>query len=445
MKRVVSVILALTLILGLSVSVTADNGGSSLLKNVQHLKNSTIRMEAGAKVIYVDPVWIDDAKQDADIIFISHTHFDHYSTQDIKNLMKKDAVLVVPEDGVDAAQKEGITNIKAVVPNKNYNVGGIRFKTVPAYNADKLWHPKSNNWVGYIITANNADYYFAGDTDVYPEMSYIKADVAFLPVGGTYTMNSQEAIEAAKLINPEIAVPIHFSDVAGNSDDAVNFVRGLDNGIKGVVLKDLLNGVSLLKQSTIRIQGNKTVYFDPMGIEGEPKDADVIFISHSHGDHFSIDDIKKLAKENALLIVPNDCVKQVVEAGFTNIVAVSPSKSYEVDGLKFSTVPAYNIDKEFHKKDSNWLGFIANINGISYYFAGDTDYIPEMKDIKASVAFLPVGGTYTMTSNEAVEAANTMNPLIAVPIHYQDIVGTKKDAQDFVKGVNGLIKGVLLK
>ncbi len=445
MKRVFSVILAMVLILSISASLAADNGGVSLLKDVQHLKQSTIRMEAGAKVIYVDPVWIDDAKQDADIIFVTHTHGDHYSIQDIKKLMKKDATLVITEDGVDAAQKEGITNIKAVVPDKNYNVGGIRFKTVSAYNKDKPFHPKSNNWVGYIITANNADYYFAGDTDVYPEMRYIKADVAFLPVGGTYTMTAQEAIEAANLISPEIAVPIHFADVVGNSVDAMNFVRGLDNGIKGVVLKDLLNGVSLLKQSTIRIQGNKTIYFDPMGIEGEPKDADVIFISHSHGDHFSVDDIKKLAKDNAVLIVPGDCVKPVVDAGFTNIVTVSPSKSYEVDGLKFNTVPAYNIGKDFHKKESNWMGFIVNVNGISYYFAGDTDMIPEMNDIKASVVFLPVGGTYTMTSQEAVEAANIMNPLVAVPIHYYDVVGTKEDAQNFVKSLNSSINGVLLK
>jgi len=119
------------------------------------------------------------------------------------------------------------------------------------------------------------------------------------------------------------------------------------------------------------------------------KDADVIFISHSHGDHFSIDDIRKLAKENTLLIVPNDCVKPVADAGYTNIVTALPSKSYEVDGLKFNTVPAYNIGKDFHKKDSNWLGFIVNVNGISYYFAGDTDRIPKMDDIKASVVFLP--------------------------------------------------------
>lgn len=429
----------------LTQEIGNGDGDVLLLKNVQHLNQSTVRMEVGTTVIYVDPLQVDGAKQDADIIFVTHTHWDHFSMQDIRKLMKKDTALVITEDGVDVAQKEGITNIMAVVPDKSYTVDGIGFRTVPAYNTDKHFHPKSNNWVGYIITANSADYYFAGDTDVYPEMRYIKADASFLPVGGTYTMTAQEAIEAAKLINPEIAVPIHFADVVGNSDDAMNFVRGLDDGIKGVVLKDLLNGVSLLKQSTIRIQGNKTIYFDPMGIEGEPKDADVIFISHSHGDHFSIDDIRKLAKDNVLLIVPGDCVKPVVDAGFTNIITVSPSKNYEIDGLKFNTVPAYNIGKDFHKKESNWMGFLVNVNGISYYFAGDTDIIPEMKDIKAGVVFLPVGGTYTMTSQEAVEAANIINPLVAVPIHYQDVVGTKEDAQNFVKGLNASINGVLVK
>ncbi len=214
-----------------------SNEDVPLLKNVWHLKQSTVRMEIGAKVIYVDPLQVDGAKEDADVIFVTHTHWDHFSIQDIRKLMKKDAVLVITEDGVDTAQKEGITNIMAVVPDKNYIVGGIGFKTVPAYNSDKHFHPKSNNWVGYIITANNADYYFAGDTDFYPEMKNIRADVAFLPVGGTYTMTAQEAIEAAKLINPKIAVPIHFADIVGNSEDAQIFVKGLDAAIRGVLLK----------------------------------------------------------------------------------------------------------------------------------------------------------------------------------------------------------------
>lgn len=209
--------------------------------------------------------------------------------------------------------------------------------------------------------------------------------------------------------------------------------------------KGLLNGVSHMKQSTIRIQGSKTIYFDPLGIEGEPRDADVIFISHSHYDHFSIDDINKLIKKGTSLILPGDCGKTAHDAGLDNVVTVRPFQNYEVGGLKFSTVPAYNIGKAYHKKEKNWVGYVVNTNNTSYYFAGDTDYIPEMKSINANVAFLPVGGTYTMTWSEAVDAANIINPTVAVPIHFADIVGTVDDARNFTSGIHSSIQGVILK
>lgn len=219
----------------------------------------------------------------------------------------------------------------------------------------------------------------------------------------------------------------------------------MKRAMEGVVMKDLLIGVRHMKQSTIKIQSNRVIYFDPIEINGEPKDADIIFISHSHGDHFSIADIKKLVKKDTVLVLPGDCIKAVADAGLTNVVTVLPSKSYEVDGLKFNTVPAYNIGKAFHKKENNWVGYVVNVNNSCYYFAGDTDFIPEMKDIKANVVFLPVGGTYTMTSKEAVEAANTINPPVAVPIHFADIVGTEDDAKNFVNGLSATIKGIILK
>jgi L-ascorbate metabolism protein UlaG (beta-lactamase superfamily) len=215
--------------------------------------------------------------------------------------------------------------------------------------------------------------------------------------------------------------------------------------MEGDRMKDLLAGVSHLKQSTIRIQSNKVIYFDPIKIIGTPGDADIIFISHSHYDHLSIEDIKKLAKKDTVLVIPEDCANEAKGAGLTNFMTVRPSRSYEVKGLKFNTVPAYNINKNFHKKESNWVGYVMNINDTSYYFAGDTDFIPEMKDIKASVVFLPVGGTYTMTSKEAAEAANIINPLVAVPIHFTDVVGTAEDAQNFINGLNSTIKGIILK
>ena len=207
----------------------------------------------------------------------------------------------------------------------------------------------------------------------------------------------------------------------------------------------LLEGVSHFKQSTIRITGEKTIYIDPISIDGEPKDADIVFVTHTHGDHFSINDIKKVMKSDAVLVVTADGVVNAGKGGFTNVMSVAPSEAYEANGISFQTVPAYNIGKLFHRKASKWVGYVININGNVYYAAGDTDVIPEMKNIKADVAFLPVGGTYTMNAEQAASAANTIRPFVAVPIHFADIVGTVEDARKFVKGLDSCIDGVILK
>ncbi len=209
--------------------------------------------------------------------------------------------------------------------------------------------------------------------------------------------------------------------------------------------KGLLNGVSHLKQSTIRIEADKTVYIDPLGINGEPKDADIVFVTHTHSDHFSIPDITKVLKDTGMLVVTADNVKAAAKEGIRNITAVAPSADYTVSGMKIKTVPAYNLNKDFHKKGSNWVGYILDMNNILYYAAGDTDFTPEMKNIKADVVFLPVGGTYTMTAEEAVTAANVIKPSAAVPIHFADIVGTWDDAEYFIANLNKGISGIILK
>ncbi len=448
MKKIISFLIIISALLVFCLpnlyAETAIPQSSDLLKGVQHLTQSTVRIE-GSKTIYIDPIGIEGEPKDADIVFVTHTHGDHFSTSDIKKLLKKDGILVITADGVSQAKKDGITNIVSVAPNKTYAVKNIKFDSVPAYNINKDFHTKSSKWVGYIISMNNIKYYHAGDTDIIPEMKNIKADVAFLPVGGTYTMTSEEAIKATNTIKPKVAVPIHYADVVGTADDAQNFVNGLDKKIKGVVLKDLLKGVQHLTNSTIRIQGSKVIYFDPINITGEPKDADFIFITHTHGDHFSINDIKKLMKKETVVVIPQDGISETVKQNITNVVTVLPQKSYEIDGLKFKTTSAYNIGKDFHKKDSNWVGYIVNINNINYYDAGDTDLIPEMKDIKTNVAFLPVGGTYTMNAADAANAANLIKPLAAVPIHFADVVGTWDDANKFVSLLNSNIKGQIVK
>jgi len=198
-------------------------------------------------------------------------------------------------------------------------------------------------------------------------------------------------------------------------------------------------------QSTIRIAGSKVIYFDPVCIEGEPKDADIVFITHTHGDHFSIPDIKNVLKDDGTLVITMDGVEAAKAEGFKNVLGVTPTKDYTIDGIKVKTVPAYNTNKDFHLKSSGWVGYIADLNNTLYYMAGDTDVIPEMKGIKADVAFLPIGGTYTMTAKEAASAANIIKPLVAVPIHFVDVVGTWDDATTFVKSLDSSIKGAILK
>lgn len=258
-------------------------------------------------------------------------------------------------------------------------------------------------------------------------------------------MAAQEEIESTKPIITKVEGITGLGDITGTTDKSEASAGCMENNIGGASLKELLYGVSHMKHSTIRIHGTKTVYFDPFKVEDEPKDADMIFISHSHYDHFSANDIKKLAKDGTVIVIPGDCAGEAVKAGLTNIVKVAPNKNYEIDGLKFSTVAAYNINKQYHKKESNWVGYILYINKATYYFAGDTDFIPEMKDINADVVFLPVGGTYTMTWTEAVQAANLIKPILAIPIHFGDVVGTSEDAGNFIKGLNQPITGVVLK
>ena len=115
-----------------------------------------------------------------------------------------------------------------------------------------------------------------------------------------------------------------------------------------------------------------------------------------------------------------------------------------MDDITFEAVPAYNTNKLFHPKKNGWVGYILEIEGIRYYIAGDTDITEENKKVKCNVAFVPVGGTYTMNAKEAAELVNTIKPEIAVPIHYGSVVGTKKDPEKFIKLLNSEIEGVIL-
>ena len=208
-----------------------------MLNNIEVLCHSSIRMNKG-KIIYVDPFHIEENYQDADIILITHSHYDHFSEEDIEKVRKAGTKIYVTEDYMENARQLGFSENKiiGVKPNQTYYEGNIEINTVPAYNINKQFHPKENNWVGYIIKIDGITYYIAGDTDITEENKKIKCDVAFVPVGGTYTMTAKEAAELVNIIKPKVAIPIHYGDIVGTKEDAITFVNSLEDGIDGKIL-----------------------------------------------------------------------------------------------------------------------------------------------------------------------------------------------------------------
>lgn len=195
-----------------------------------------------------------------------------------------------------------------------------------------------------------------------------------------------------------------------------------------------LNNISINCQSSIKISDGLTIYFDPYDIKEKINNADYIFITHSHWDHFDLDSINNLVNEKTIIIGPSSVIEKL-DSNYKTL-EVKPENIYNLNNISFMTVPAYNIDKEYHPKDAGYVGYIVTLNNVTYYIAGDTDVLDELKVIKADVIFLPVGGTYTMTKEEAVELANTIKPKYAIPIHYGLAVGDELDAKYFVNNID---------
>lgn len=208
----------------------------------------------------------------------------------------------------------------------------------------------------------------------------------------------------------------------------------------------MLENIEVLCHSSIRITRNKVMYIDPYNVDKNYNDADVIFITHDHFDHFSEEDIKKVMKDNTVIVMPKGMYEKAIKLGFLDdtIIEVEPNQRNEEQGIAYETVPAYNVNKQFHPKGNGWVGYILTIDGVRYYIAGDTDITEENKQVQCDVAFVPVGGTYTMTAQEAAELVNIIKPKIAVPIHYGSVVGSKQDAEDFVSALDEGIQGMAI-
>lgn len=200
--------------------------------NIEINCHSSIKI-IGDKIIYVDPFRIKENKNDADIIFITHDHYDHYSLEDIEKVKKQNTTIVMPEH---IERKDDLKDAVIVMPNKKYQVEGINVETIPSYNINKPYHPKENNWVGYILNNEGKRIYIPGDTDITEENMKIQCDILFVPIGGTYTMNYKEGAKLTNIIKPKISIPVHYGEIVGRKEDAKEFKKLLEKDIECKIL-----------------------------------------------------------------------------------------------------------------------------------------------------------------------------------------------------------------
>ncbi|MCR5595553.1 MAG: MBL fold metallo-hydrolase [Lachnospiraceae bacterium] len=197
--------------------------------------------------------------------------------------------------------------------------------------------------------------------------------------------------------------------------------------------------IDVFIQNSIRIRTEKgNIYVDPFRMREEPHDAAFVLITHDHYDHFSPEDIAKVACDDTVMVVPEKMSGKAAEVHtyVKEIQTVTPGISETIDWLDIETVPAYNKLKPFHPKSAGWVGYILTVWGERIYIAGDTDATPNAESVKCDVALIPIGGTYTMDARAAAGLINTMKPRVAIPVHYGDIVGKPEDADAFAKLVD---------
>ncbi|MDD5722620.1 MAG: MBL fold metallo-hydrolase [Syntrophales bacterium] len=188
----------------------------------------------------------------------------------------------------------------------------------------------------------------------------------------------------------------------------------------------MLENIFWLGHSSVRIDGQQVIYIDPWKLK-DPKKADIILISHSHADHLSAEDIGKIRKDGTVIVTTQDSATDFSR----DIRIVKPGDVVRVGGITVEAVPAYNTDNAFHPRENGWLGFVVTVKGKRIYYCGDTDLIPEMETIHADIMLVPIGGIYTMNAEQAARAVNIIRPEVAIPVHYDDIVGSAEDARRF--------------
>jgi L-ascorbate metabolism protein UlaG (beta-lactamase superfamily) len=190
------------------------------------VENFSVNEHASIKIgdIYIDPFKISDAQHDVQAVFITHSHYDHLDAESLRKVANESTVFYAPENCHAELRKHGFTNIGDKLPDYA--------EAFPSYNIGKDYHPKANDWVGYILTLGGKRFAICGDTDFTPELAGIKCDVLFIPIGGKYTMNATEAAKCANTIVPKVVVPTHYNSIVGTKQDEVTFLSLLDKWIE---------------------------------------------------------------------------------------------------------------------------------------------------------------------------------------------------------------------
>ena len=191
-----------------------------MTENIKWFGHASFKF-SGERIIYIDPVNVSDTEK-ANIILVSHSHYDHFSLQDINKLSNSNTNILVTPD-VQSKLKDVQGKITLIEPNKKYNVQGILIETFPAYNLNKPFHPKDNDWVGFIFTINGKKILYTGDSDLTTELQKFRVDIALVPVSGKYVMNPKEAADLVNLIKPKLAIPYHYGSIVGSMEDAQKF------------------------------------------------------------------------------------------------------------------------------------------------------------------------------------------------------------------------------
>lgn len=192
------------------------------LDHIHWLGHASFRIEDQEKQIYIDPWKINSVQPPADLILVTHGHYDHHAPEDIARLWKKGTLLVGPPDVMAAHKDQGFT----VTPGETKTIAGLTIETIPAYNLTKSFHPKANGWVGYkLMLSSGQRIYHTGDSDFTPEMQLVKTDIILIPIGGTYTMDPSEAAAACAAIQPQAAIPMHWGDIVGSKREMDKFCQ----------------------------------------------------------------------------------------------------------------------------------------------------------------------------------------------------------------------------